>query len=465
MRPLHFKKFYIPLFSIIFLALAGGLLANQQPALAQSSGCPQTLEVQTGDSWESLAEQCGVSVPALRMENPGLWALQGAILNPGDVVVVPAPAEQQDGAKNGTARQGAEATPEARIQTQSQPEAAPEIPAQAAETAATIIRTASDLPFVGVANSAPFTVDDPDAFVYTVRLGEYWILIAEKFGLTFDTLREANLELWNLRGELIRPGDQMVVPGLTAADMIPPITYTVEPGDSWYKIADLFFVSFWHLRLDNMGLWARRGVYIRPNDQMTITFLPTDFELLSDQPAAEERSAGRDGADEADSGPQTVPARAEDAPIRFTDPPEGAEIYIVRPGDSWFSIAREIGISFESLRSINRRLWELRGQDIRPGDEMIIPPHGTPPPPPEIRELPDDKDAEEEPGEGEPAEEEPAGDAPSAPLSSGDSYEVQAGDTWASVAQAAGVEVEALKNANIIMASRELRPGDVLLIP
>lgn len=314
-----------------------------------------------------------------------------------------------------------------------------------------------------------YTVDDPDAFVYRVRQGEYWILIARKFGVSYAELRNANPELWTLRGEIIRPGDEMAIPGLTAADQWPTEEYTVQPGDSWYAIADHFGVSFWDLRLDNLGLWSRRGEVIHPGDVMEIVnpAKTADFAVGGEvseataastpAPAAEPESAPEEAAGE-DAGaesmatpeppvatePGTLPtATSAGPPFRVTNPPADATIYSVRPGDSWFRIAGRYGMEFEKLRGANLELWALRGQNIRPADEMIIPAHGSPPPPIEVKEGPDDKDT-------------PVSDS---------SYTVVEGDTWESVAEANGVTVEALKEANLEMASRELIPGDKVMIP
>jgi len=75
-------------------------------------------------------------------------------------------------------------------------------------------------------------------------------------------------------------------------------------------------------------------------------------------------------------------------PFHVTNPPADAVIYSVRPGDSWYIIGNRYGIAFERLRAANPELWALRGQDIRPADEMIIPEHGSPPPPIEIKTAP-----------------------------------------------------------------------------
>ncbi|MBI3960330.1 MAG: LysM peptidoglycan-binding domain-containing protein [Chloroflexi bacterium] len=317
--------------------------------------------------------------------------------------------------------------------------------------------------------SLPFTqrhtVDDPAAFIYTVRLGEYWILIARKFGVTYEELRSANRDLWTLRGELIWPGDEMAIPGLTAADQWETLEYTVQPGDSWYRIADTFGVSYWDLRLDNLGLWRRRGVVIRPDDRMQIVNPnPAAIEKL---PVAESAAAAQPVAAPAATAtaqPANAPAQAATptpttqpaapgtlptatsggTPFRVTNPPADAVIYSVRPGDSWFSIAGRYGITFENLRSPNQELWVLRGQNIRPADEMIIPAHGSPPPPIEIKTVPDDE---------------------TVPIATASNYTVQEGDSWATVATRAGVTEDALKAANVELASRALAPGDVIRIP
>jgi len=315
----------------------------------------------------------------------------------------------------------------------------------------------------GRAFSMPFlqrhTVDDPSAFVYDVRLGEYWILIARKFGVSYDQLRAANTELWALRGELIWTGDQMVIPGLTAADQWEIVEYTVQHGDSWYRVADNFGVSYWDLRLDNPGLWRRRGVVIRPGDVMQIVnpnpptqaAQPVVASTATESTATESAAAAQPVAAAPVQSPSapvaappaTLPATSSGTPYRVTNPPAGAIIYSVRPGDNWFSISSRYGITFESLRSVNQELWTLRGQNIRPADEMVIPAHGSPPPPMEIKEVTEEKPAP-------------------APYSN---YTVQDGDTWATVAAASGITEDALKAANVEMSGRALVTGDVIRIP
>ena len=293
------------------------------------------------------------------------------------------------------------------------------------------------------------TVDDPDAFIYKVRLGEYWILIARRFGVTYA----ANPELWALRGEMIWPGDEMSIPGLTAADQPAIEEYTVQPGDSWYRIADQFGVSYWDLRLDNLGLWRRRGTVIRPGDQMQVV-APVNVAVAA-QPVAE--PAGEATAQPTivqptapaptpvpPPAPGTLPPVDNAPPFLVTNPPADSTTYTVRPGDSWFAIANRYGMTFEKLRSANPELWALRGQNIRPADQMSIPAHGSPPPPLEAKTAPGEKGT---------------------PDATDGNYAVVEGDTWTTVSAQFGVTEEALKTANIDLSSRELAPGDMLRIP
>ncbi|MBX3001101.1 MAG: LysM peptidoglycan-binding domain-containing protein [Caldilineaceae bacterium] len=371
-----------------------------------------------------------------------------------------------------------------------------------------------------------YVVEDPNAYVYTVRLGEYWIGIARQFGIEYADLRAANPELWNLRKEVIRPGDQMVIPNLDATQMVDPIDYVVVYGDSWYKIADAFGISYWDLRLDNLRLWQRRGIYIRPGDQMIIK----DAQVLPETRAAVQEETTEEAVDVAEevtpaeeaqppaetadtptltpAQPGTsigtpLPSSSAGAPILVPETPEGTTLYTVRPGDSWFRIAAAYGISFQDLRAANQALWSTRGQSIRVGDQLVIPPHGSPPPPPEIRQVPlepEDEDAVDEEVEEEAVGEEvelipalPTDAATPVPLATVELdeervgpmqaetpeagrlrielaeptiiYVVQAGDDWASIAARTGVTVEALQAANPALSARALQAGDQLRLP
>ncbi|RME53639.1 MAG: LysM peptidoglycan-binding domain-containing protein [Caldilineae bacterium] len=444
---------------LVLLATAGGVRAQE----GAGGDCGDAYTVQAGDTWESIAQACGVSVPGLRSANPALWGRQGAILNPGDALVIPDEGASDQSRTGPQEAKNSASTAETESSASASPSTAAPAPVQGpGEKPATNANTIL-VPFVGGGPTGPFRVDDPDAFVHRVRLGEYWILIADKYGVSYPALREANQELWAARGEVIRPGDEMIIPGLTAADMPEPVEYVVQPGDSWRKIADLHGVSFWELKLDNIGLWARRWSYIQPGDVLVIS-----SATLASRRAAPAPSAAPPGQENA-ARPAPEPAPPAEKPvtvlptppqvtqpIKVTNPPPGSTVITVRPGDSWYAIADYYGVSFIDLRNANPVLWEARGQRILPGDEMIIPPHGSPPPPPEIKTAPEEKEPAAEPS--------PTPEASGPTLPSG-SYTVQEGDTWASIAAQAGVTEEVLKAANVELSGSELTPGAVIRIP
>jgi LysM repeat protein len=354
-------------------------------------------------------------------------------------------------------------------------------------------------------SAQPYQVENPSAYIYTVRLGEYWIGIATRFGISYNDLRTANPDLWSLRHEVIHPGDQMIIPGLSAEQMGLPVNYVVQPGDSWYKIASTFGVLYWDLRLDNLKLWHQRGIYIRPGDAVVVNgaqiVLSSERSVdaaVDSEIAAETESESTEAST---SGANTLPSSNTGAPILAGNVPADASVYTVRPGDTWYGIAAAYGIPFESLRSANPTLWSARGQRIRPADQMIIPAHGSPPPPPEIRTAPGDEagptpEAVEEEATPDAEATAPAAEATVTPIAEESTpveddattgpmqpatpegtrlrielaqpaltYIVQAGEDWAAVAGKAGVSVDDLKAANPALSGRELQSGDTVLLP
>ncbi len=263
------------------------------------------------------------------------------------------PAEQtvaraQQGAEDDTATPTPEATPAIARQ------------AESGTTQGDEQRLSGAAPPVADAGFAqPFTVDDARAFVYTTRMGEDWPLIAARFDVEADFLKGANLELWRLRGEGIRPGDQLSIPGLDADATVEPIVHVVGEDDSWERIAERFSVTHLDLLLDNYSLWAHRGVDLRAGDEIEIRYLPR---------ASNNVGASRGWTDGPPLfAPSSVAAkdRMPSASKAFITP--GA--YIVQPGDTWESIAEETGIAVEALREVNHELAE---QALQPGDVMRI---------------------------------------------------------------------------------------------
>lgn len=96
--------------------------------------------------------------------------------------------------------------------------------------------------------SGPAPPPGPGTTIYTVQPGDTLFLIARQFNTTLKRLRELN----NIAGDVIYPGQVLIV---HAAGGAPPPgnTYTVQPGDTLFLIAQRFGTTVTELvRLNNL---------------------------------------------------------------------------------------------------------------------------------------------------------------------------------------------------------------------
>lgn len=163
---------------------------------------------------------------------------------------------------------------------------------------------------------------------YTVQPGDTLFSIAQRFGTTVEAIMRAN----NLTSDAIFPGQTLVIPGAAppppAPSPPPPpgaTTYTVQPGDTLYSIALRFGTTVDALRQANN--------------------VPNDIIYVG----------------------QTLVIPV--APPPGPPPPQpGTNTYTVQPGDTLWSISQRFNVPLGVLRELNN----LQGDFIYPGQVLLV---------------------------------------------------------------------------------------------
>ncbi len=174
---------------------------------------------------------------------------------------------------------------------------------------------------------------------YTVKAGDSVWAIAQKTGVSMDTLRSLN----NIKNNFIYPGQQLKLSnsnsssnttnsGKTNATTNSGKTYTVKSGDSVWAIAQKTGVSMDTLRsLNNI-----KNNFIYPGQQL---------KLSNSNSSSNTSNPGKTNA-ATNSG----------------------KTYTVKSGDSVWAIAQKTGVSMDTLRSLNN----IQGNFIYPGQQLRL---------------------------------------------------------------------------------------------
>lgn len=161
---------------------------------------------------------------------------------------------------------------------------------------------------------------------YVVQPGDTLYSIAKRFNTTVEAIMAAN----NIQNpSLIYPGQLIIIPG--ASDGTPPtgFYYIVQPGDSLYKIAQKYNVPL-------RDLIAANAI------QPPYTIYPGQRILI----------------------PKAQPP----------SPPPGGQVYIVKEGDTLYSITKKFDVPIDSIIKLNNI---PRPDLIYPGQRLLIPTKST----------------------------------------------------------------------------------------
>ncbi len=177
---------------------------------------------------------------------------------------------------------------------------------------------------------------------YLVRGGDSWWRISRKFGVPISVLKKVN----NTRTNILRPGHHVMVPGRGSSKAIAssgtksvPTSgrYKVRRGDSWWTISRKFGVSVSRLKAAN----NRRGNTLRIGQQVNIPKNGKTSSAYASTSTKKRALAAKKGN------------------------------YIVKQGDSLWSISKRYRMSVSTLKSANG----LGSNSLKPGMKLFIPDH------------------------------------------------------------------------------------------
>ena len=172
-----------------------------------------------------------------------------------------------------------------------------------------------------------------ECIVYTVKKGDNLYNIAKKYNTTVEEIKRYN----NLQNNLLNIGDKIVIPCNVVNDYRPGdnnyVSYVVEKGDSLYSIANKFGTTVDKIKNDN-DLKTNNlnvGQILIVDDKKNVSSIKECFG---------------DGNYNIDS-----------------------TSYVVKKGDSLYSIAKMYNVSVQSLKEANN----LNSDILNVGDVLSIP--------------------------------------------------------------------------------------------
>jgi len=241
------KKVYLPIV-LLAIVLASFVSPAGMRVAQAASACGTTYTVRQGDTLFGIARNCGTTVSALRLANPGLgnWVytgqslvLPGAFWDNGNGTSTYVVAHG-DTLKAIAARYGTTVDALGRLN---------------GIYNYNLIYAGQRLTIPNGGSVPPPPPPPPSGATYTIRLGDTLRKLAHSWGVTVNDILAVNPQITN--PSLIFAGQVINRPGASAAEY-----YTVQRGDTLRLIAARYGTTVYNLQVLNPQIWDPNRIYV-----------------------------------------------------------------------------------------------------------------------------------------------------------------------------------------------------------
>ena len=200
---------------------------------------------------------------------------------------------------------------------------------------------------------------------YTVKSGDSLWSISKKFGITVDELKNAN----NLSSNLLSVGQNLIIPGKEA--QATSDEYVVKKGDTLYSIARKYNTSVDNLKSINnitTDSLAIGQIIKLPSTSSTAsdTYIVKKGDSLYS--IARTYNTSVDKLKEINNLTSNVLAIGQVLKLPSSNASEKV-VYTVKKGDSLYSIAREYGTTVDAIKKLNN----ITSNTLSIGQKLLLP--------------------------------------------------------------------------------------------